>query len=341
MASNIEIIVKKVKKGGHEAHHGGAWKVAYADFVTAMMAFFLLLWLLNATTEEQRRGISDYFAPASVSHSQSGAGGLLGGRAISVPGAQVTGTSTPSVDVPLTPGEGESAADERGAERGGMVKSDKKTGEEEAAAARAGAQAEEERFADAERELKEAIQKSPELKGLEENLLIDKTPEGLRVQVVDQEGKPMFALGSAKPLERTVLLLAKISEVIQKLPNRISVTGHTDAIPYKGSAKGYSNWELSSERALSTRRSLVDSGLAQDRLAMVVGRASEEPLVAEDPNSPRNRRIAIVLLRDAQADKPGDAAAAATGAASPATTSSPARAPTPQFKRDWTGPRVQ
>ena len=336
MASNIEIIVKKVKKGGHEAHHGGAWKVAYADFVTAMMAFFLLLWLLNATTEEQRRGISDYFAPASVSHSQSGAGGLLGGRAISVPGAQVSGTSTPSVNVPLTPGEGESAADERGAESGGAVKSDRKTAEEESAA-RAAAQAAEERFADAERELKEAIQKAPELKGLEENLLIDKTPEGLRVQIVDQEGKPMFALGSAKPLERTVLLLAKISQVIQKLPNRISVTGHTDALPYKGNQNGYSNWELSSERALSTRRTLVDSGLTQDRLAMVVGRAAEDPLVPEEPNSPRNRRITIVLLRDAQADKPTNAAA--TNAIP--STSAPAPAPTPQFKRDWTGPRVQ
>jgi chemotaxis protein MotB len=335
MASNIEIIVKKVKKGGHEAHHGGAWKVAYADFVTAMMAFFLLLWLLNATTEEQRRGISDYFAPASVSHSQSGAGGLLGGRAISVPGAQVSGTSTPSVNVPLTPGEGESAADARGPERGGAVISDKKTDEEQAAA-RAAAQAEEERFADAERELKEAIQQAPELQGLEENLMIDRTPEGLRVQIVDQEGKPMFALGSAKPLERTTLLLAKVAQVIQNLPNRISVTGHTDALPYKGNQKGYSNWELSSERALATRRTLVDSGLAQDRLAMVVGRAAEEPLLPEDPNSARNRRISIVLLRDAQTDQPATAAA---------TTSSPVSAPTPapplQFKRDWTGPRVR
>jgi chemotaxis protein MotB len=333
MASNIEIIVKKVKKGGHEAHHGGAWKVAYADFVTAMMAFFLLLWLLNATTEEQRRGISDYFAPASVSHSQSGAGGLLGGRAISVPGAQVTGTSTPSVNVPLTPGEGESAADERGAERGGAINSDKKTGEEDAAARAAQAQAEEERFADAERELKEEIQKSPELKGMEESLLIDKTPEGLRVQIVDQEGKPMFALGSAKPLERTMLLLSKISQVIQKLPNRVSVTGHTDALPYKGGQKGYSNWELSSDRALVTRRTLVDSGLAQERLAMVVGRAAEEPLLPEEPNSPRNRRISIVILRDATAEKPATAAAVASPA--------PAPAPNLQFKRDWTGPRVR
>jgi chemotaxis protein MotB len=322
VASNVEIIIKRVKKVGHEAHHGGAWKVAYADFVTAMMAFFLLLWLLNATTEEQRRGISDYFSPASVSHSQSGAGGILGGRAISVPGAQVSGTSTPSVNVPLTPSEGESAEAEGGTQSGGATATNKTADQNSSGAA---GKSEDERFTDAEKEIKEAIQKAPELAGLEEHLLIDQTPEGLRIQIIDQEGKPMFALGSARPLDRTKLLLAKISQVIQKMPNRISVTGHTDALPYRGGANGYSNWELSSDRALSSRRTLVDSGLGHDRLAMVVGRAAEEPLVTEDPNSARNRRIAIVVLRQAQADA----------------TVSPGPAPSSQFRRDWTGPRVQ
>jgi chemotaxis protein MotB len=322
MASNVEIIIKRVKKGGHDAHHGGAWKVAYADFVTAMMAFFLLLWLLNATTEEQRRGISDYFSPASVSHSQSGAGGILGGRAISVPGAQVSGTSTPSVNVPLTPSEGETADSEGGQQRGGAT-ADRQTTDRDAEGAVG--KSEEERFAEAEQELKEALQKAPELVGLEEHLLIDRTPEGLRIQIIDQEGKPMFALGSARPLDRTKLLLTKISQVIQKLPNRISVTGHTDALPYRGGANGYSNWELSSDRALSSRRTLADAGLGHDRLAMVVGRAAEEPLVTEDPNSARNRRIAIVVLRQAQAD----------------TLASPGPAPSTEFRRDWTGPRVR
>ena len=322
MASNVEIIIKRVKKGGHEAHHGGAWKVAYADFVTAMMAFFLLLWLLNATTEEQRRGISDYFAPASVSHSQSGAGGILGGRAISVPGSQVTGTSSPSINVPLTPSEGESAENEDGTQSGGATANRQTTDRD---AEGASGKSEDERFAEAEKELKEALQKAPELNGLEEHLLIDRTPEGLRIQVIDQEGKPMFALGSSRPLDRTKQLLAQISQVIQKLPNRISVTGHTDALPYRGGANGYSNWELSSDRALSARRSLIDSGLGSDRLAMVVGRAAEDPLVTEDPNSARNRRIAIVVLRQAQAE----------------TQASPGPAPATQFRRDWSGPRVQ
>ena len=325
MASNVEIIIKRPKKGGHEAHHGGAWKVAYADFVTAMMAFFLLLWLLNATTEEQKRGISDYFSPASVSHSQSGAGGLLGGRAISVPGAQVSGTATPSVDIPLTPSEGESEFDAQGNDTGSKaeVASNKKTPEQEAAEAQA--KRENEQFDQAEHELREAIQKAPELKGLDENLLIDKTPEGLRIQIVDQEGKPMFAIGSAQPFDRTKSLLTQISKVIQTLPNRISLTGHTDAIPYKGAAQAYGNWELSSDRAQASRRSLVEGGLSADRVAMVVGRAAEEPLVPEDPNSARNRRISIVILRQANAN--------ANAPASPG--------PKPQFKADWTGPRVR
>jgi chemotaxis protein MotB len=156
-------------------------------------------------------------------------------------------------------------------------------------------------------------------------LLIDRTPEGLRIQVIDQEGKPMFALGSSRPLDRTKQLLFQISQVIKKLPNRISVTGHTDAVPYRGGANGYSNWELSSDRALSARRSLIESGLGSDRLAMVVGRAAEDPLVTEDPNSARNRRIAIVVLRQAQADTPA----------------SPGPAPATQFRRDWSGPRVR
>jgi len=336
MASNVEIVIKRVKKRGHEAHHGGAWKVAYADFVTAMMAFFLLLWLLNATTEEQRRGISDYFSPASASHSQSGAGGLLGGRAISVPGAQVSGTSTPSVDLPLTPSQGESAADERGEEVGGATAL-KKTPEQEAA--EAAAKREEQRFADAEKELKEALQKAPELKGLEENLLIDRTPEGLRIQIIDQEGKPMFALGSPQPLERTKALLAKISQVIQKMENRISVTGHTDALPFRGGQLGYSNWELSSDRALASRRTLVDSGLGQERVAMVVGRSAEEPLVVEDPNSARNRRIAIVILRQPQPVADASASANSSPGANPAP--APTTAPKAQFRQDWTGPRVR
>ncbi len=336
MASNVEIIVKRPKKGGHEGHHGGAWKVAYADFVTAMMAFFLLLWLLNATTEEQKRGISDYFSPASVSHSQSGAGGLLGGRAISAPGAEISGTATPSVNIPLTPSEGASehdgADDQSAAPARDAPETRKPVDEDEAA--KLLKKKEEERFEAAEKELRKAIAASPELKAMANNLLIDRTPQGLRIQLVDQENKPMFPLGSADVPARTRELLAQISKVIGKLPNRISITGHTDATPFHGARKGYGNWELSTDRALASRRALVGDGLAPDRVAMVVGRAAEEPLVPEDPNSARNRRISIVLLR--QAGAKADGAAGAPKAVAPA-----ARPADPAFQRDWTGPRVR
>ncbi len=337
MASNVEIIVKRPKKGHHEGHHGGAWKVAYADFVTAMMAFFLLLWLLNATTEEQKRGISDYFSPASVSHSQSGAGGLLGGRAISAPGAEISGTATPSLSIPLTPSEGASehdgSDDQTAAPARDAPETKKPVDEEEAG--KLLAKKEEDRFEAAEKELRKAIADSPELKSMANNLLIDRTPQGLRIQVVDQEGKPMFPLGSAEAPARTRELLEQISKVIQKLPNRISITGHTDATPFHGARKGYGNWELSSDRALASRRVLIGAGLSPDRIAMVVGRAAEEPLLPKDPDSAKNRRISIVLLR--QAGAKGDAAAVA--AATPARASAAPAGPT--FRPDWTGPRLK
>ncbi len=350
MASNVEIIVKRAKKGDHGGHHGGAWKVAYADFVTAMMAFFLLLWLLNATTEEQKRGISDYFSPASVSHSQSGAGGMLGGRAISTPGAQISGTATPSLNIPLTPSEGASehdGADDAAAASARDAPETRKPVDEDEAA-KLLAKKEEERFAAAEQELRQAIQKSPELKAMQKNILIDRTPQGLRIQLVDQEGKPMFPLGSADVPARTQGLLDEISKIVGKLPNRISITGHTDATPFRGARKGYGNWELSSDRALASRRVLVEGGLDPSRVAMVVGRAAEDPLLPEDPNSPRNRRISIVLLRQAgpNADKEAATDAAAPGpAASPAPAVAPAPAARPSnptgFQRDWTGPRLK
>ncbi len=342
MASNVEIIIKRGKKGHHAGHHGGAWKVAYADFVTAMMAFFLLLWLLNATTEEQKRGISDYFSPASVSHSQSGAGGLLGGRAISSPGAEISGTATPSLNIPLTPAEGASDSngsdDQQAASERTAPKSKKPVDEEEAA--KVVAQKEEQRFKEAEQELKKAINSSPDLKAMANNILIDRTPQGLRIQVVDQEGKPMFPLGSAQVPTRTQELLAQISKVVQKLPNRISITGHTDATPFHGARKGYGNWELSSDRALASRRVLIDAGLPPDRVAMVVGRAAEDPLTPKLPDSASNRRISIVLLR--QAGAKGDAVASGATTPPAATTPKPA-APqaAPAFKPDWTGPRLQ
>lgn len=323
MSTTAPIIVKKIKKAAH-AHHGGAWKVAYADFVTAMMAFFLLLWLLSATTEEQRRGIADYFTPASVSQSASGAGGLLGGQAVSSPGAMTSATNTPSVSLRLQATSGASDGETEDDVGGDPAKSSRDLIDQ--AVDEVMVRREQEQFREAEAELRRALQNSPDLKGLAKHLVIDQTPEGLRIQIIDREGRSMFPRGRSGMLEHTRKLIKQVAEVIRKLPNKIAVSGHTDATPFRGQG-GYSNWELSSARANASRRELIAAGLPPERTEKVVGRADKDLLVKDDPKSPKNRRISIVLLRQATAK--GKAAKGSKAARSG------------PFKRDWTGPRLR
>lgn len=286
MANNQPIIIKKVKKGGH-GHHGGAWKIAYADFVTAMMAFFLMLWLLNSVTEEQLEGIADYFAPTAVSDSSSGAGGMLGGQTIGE-GAMVDRTSSPSVSVELPP---PTFTDE------GEDLTEPEAGASEEEFLQAMAEREQEQFEKAKEALLDAVRSIPELEKFADSLLVDNTPEGLRIQIVDQEGLAMFPSGSPNMYGHTRALLDLVARVIQQLPQRISVTGHTDSTRF-ADGSNYSNWELSSDRALAARRVLVGSGVAAGRIDRVVGKADTEPLVEDDPSSARNRRISIILLRE-------------------------------------------
>jgi chemotaxis protein MotB len=353
------VIIKKINKveGGH---HGGAWKVAYADFVTAMMAFFLLLWLLNVTTTDQKMGIADYFSPASPSKQESGAGGLLGGQTITAPGAQVNASSPPTLTVPVpslpaaanaedqvddftasargrpngtkdkigTSDEakqgGASDLDQKGqptpkTDIGGQALLDKLGGQAELdklggrtsldengdgkidqqELQEALAQQEAIQFQEAAQELRQAIQQVPELQELQQSLLIDNTPEGLRIQIVDQEGYSMFPLASAQMMPRTAQLMSVVAQAVQNLPNRLSVAGHTDSAPF--SSNNYSNWELSSDRANASRRALVAAGVNESRFETVVGKADKDPLFPDDTKSPRNRRISIVLLREANA----------------------------------------
>ena len=275
------IIIKRVKKVVHGGHHGGAWKVAYADFVTAMMAFFLLMWLLNMTTEEQRRGIADYFSPASLSKSSSGAGGLLGGTTVSEEGA-MSSTRT-SVGAPATE---EPAQSEETAE----------ASEETVEAKRI--RLENEQFAETEKVLLQAVQSVPEMKEMVDHLVIEQTPEGLLIQIVDQAGRSLFPSGSDEMLEHTRRLLQQVADSIVGLPQQIAIKGHTDANPYVND-DGYSNWELSADRANATRRALIEAGVPVARFDSVAGRAAQQPLVPADPFSPENRRIAIILLREA------------------------------------------
>lgn len=284
------ILIKKIKKGHGHGHHGGAWKVAYADFVTAMMAFFLLMWLINTTSPEQKRGIADYFAPASVAETTSGSGGILGGTALGEEGSMGAGSQAIIEEMApesRTPNEGsrEDAAKEMAPEASTEALREAILQREQAA------------FASAAQSLRQALQDMPELAELSKNILIDQTPEGLRIQLVDQEGRSMFATGSAEPNERAKLLLRAVARVINQLPNRITIAGHTNMSSNGVTAD--SDWRLSSGRADASRRILQGAGVDPDRVYQVSGKANSEPLYPDDPTLAGNRRIAIVLLREA------------------------------------------
>ena len=288
--SDRPILIKKVKKVAGHGHHGGAWKVAYADFVTAMMAFFLLMWLINTTDPEQKQGIAEYFAPASVSETTSGSGGLLGGTALGDDGAK--GAGSQSVISQLAPEAPPDAPPDAG-------QSPSLAAASEAALRDEIARREAAEFSSAAESLRQAMQSMPELAELSKQLIIDQTPEGLRIQLVDQEGRSMFENNSSQPNPRARLLLQAISKVITQLPNRISVTGHTSAAPGSNRATSPNDWPLSAARANASRQILQAAGVDGDRVYQVSGKAGSDPLYPDDPSLAGNRRIAIVLLREA------------------------------------------
>ncbi|GAD57971.1 OmpA family protein [Brevundimonas sp. BAL450] len=287
--SDRPILIKKVKKSGGHGHHGGAWKVAYADFVTAMMAFFLLMWLINTTDPEQKRGIAEYFAPASVSSTTSGSGGILGGTALGDDGAQ--GSGSRSVIEQLAP-EAPDQTEDAGQSSNLAAATENELREEIA-------RREAQEFASAAASLRQAMQDMPELAELSRHLIIDQTPEGLRIQLVDQEGRSMFDNNSAQPNERARVLLRAVSRVINQLPNRVTVTGHTSAADGQRRASAPGDWSLSSSRADASRQILQGAGVDPDRVYQVSGKAGSDPLYPDDPTLAGNRRIAIVLLREA------------------------------------------
>jgi len=296
-SSKSPIIIKKINKGEH-AHHGGAWKIAYADFVTAMMAFFLLLWLLNSVTQEQLEGISNYFAPVSASQSNSGAGGILGGKTMSEEGAAINETSRDSVTVDLPPPK---------AGTGGQDNADTQAQNNEtpseAQAEQVLKQAEQQQFQKAKEQLEATIESIPQLKKLKDSLLIDNTPDGLRIQLVDKNGLSMFPSGGSDLYLHTKRLLEVAAEIIKKLPQNISISGHTDATKFGGGGD-YTNWELSADRANAARRWLEHLGIPDSRISQVVGKAATDPLVKDNPNHPSNRRLSIIMLRGTGKNNP-------------------------------------
>jgi len=302
------IIIRRKKKGGHGGHHGGAWKVAYADFVTAMMSFFLLLWLLNVTTSDQRKGIADYFSPMAISKSEGGSGGVMGGTSISSPnGAEISSSSPVGADdsTTATVGKGDQGEEDVAGKSEKMSDADKQAAYQELVTKDAvqiaeAMKKEEEKFKDAEGSLMKAIMETPGMKEFAQHLVIDRTPEGLRIQIIDKDKFSLFPSGSSSPYEKGRDLLRLVGKVIARLPNKISVTGHTDSSPFATGSRR-DNWDLSTDRANVSRAELETGGVPEDRIARVVGLADKDPFVPDDTKDPRNRRISIVLLRQTQA----------------------------------------
>jgi chemotaxis protein MotB len=290
--SDRPVLVKKIRRVFGADRHAGTWKVAYADFVTAMMAFFLLMWLINTTSPEQKRGIADYFAPASVSQSTSGSGGILAGTALGDTGAKSNGSASTIENLaPEAPPNADNSG--QNSNRVGAANLDTASTQALKAALDARQNA---ALQSAAESLKQAMQDMPELAELSKQVLIDQTPEGLRIQLVDQEGRPMFDPGSAKPNPRAEILLRAVARIASRLPNRITISGHTSA--NSNGSKSPGDWELSAARADAARQIMQDAGVDPDRVYQVAWKAASDPLFPDDPTLPGNRRIAIVLLRE-------------------------------------------
>jgi chemotaxis protein MotB len=282
------IIIVKRKKKGAAAHHGGAWKVAYADFVTAMMAFFLVMWLVSSISKEQRAAVFDYFKNPSMEPGKSNrpAPGQMG------PGGASTsvinmggGMDAPRVTVAETPQSNPKSKPQPFDMNNMDVEQARKIADE----------AEHKKLESLLEELRKAIDKSEALRPFKDQLLLDITPEGLRIQIVDAQNRPMFDVGSAKLKDYTTTILKILAGYLNTVPNRISLTGHTDMRPYPGGVN-YTNWELSADRANSARRALESGGLKEEKIARVVGLSSSVLFDKDNPQNPINRRISIIVM---------------------------------------------
>ncbi len=280
-----KIIYKKVYIEGHGGHHGGAWKVAYADFVTAMMAFFLLMWLLGATNEKQRKALADYFAPTLIEFKQNSAGsnGLFGGSSLidkdNYP-HKAAQTGTRSLTVPADSTGGVNV----GTGQKGSLKNRGKTGAED-----------QKNFERTRQRVEAAMKVNPSLAKLGKHVRFVKTPDGMRIDLVDDADYSMFALGTTQLDREASALIGLIASSIRDTDNPIMIRGHTDSLPY-GDPMAMNNWILSSSRSEATRRRLLAGGIPEKRFERIEGVADREPMITANPSDPRNRRVAITLL---------------------------------------------
>ena len=266
------IVRRKKKKGG--GHHGGAWKIAYADFVTAMMAFFLLMWLLGSTAKGDLNGISDYFRTPLKVAMQGGSG---------------AGDATSIIK-----GGGQDLSRADGQRRRGDMTSPNAMAKSKPSSEALRQEAL--KFQELKQRMENAIEKNAQLRQFRNQLLLDITSEGLRVQIVDDKNRPMFALGRAELQPYAREILVEIGKTLNDVDNKVSVAGHTDATQYAAGEKGYSNWELSADRANASRRALVVGGMDEKRVVRVYGMAAAAPLDKGDPSNPMNRRISLIVL---------------------------------------------
>ena len=269
------IIVKKIKKKAGHGHHGGAWKIAYADFVTAMMAFFLLMWLLGSTDEATKKGISEYFQdPFGIKVNPSGEGLSNRSNIIQGGGSDLSSKDTGDVHMgqditaPPTPEDIEKLAEEQE-----QIKLEK-----------------------LQEKIESMLDANAKLAEFRDQIKLEKTPEGLKIQIVDAQNRPMFKLASSGIEEYAKMILHELAPVINELPNKVTINGHTDALPFPKNNMGYSNWELSSDRANVARHELTSGGLAEEKVLRIVGLASSIPYVVDNPNHPMNRRISIIVM---------------------------------------------
>jgi chemotaxis protein MotB len=289
------IIVKRIKKGGH-GKHGGAWKIAYADFVTAMMAFFLLMWLLGSVSKGDLKGISHYFkTPLRTA--------LMGGSSTGEAKSVIQGGGT---DLTASAGQVHKGENE-------PRQLDEKELEAQMEAREAA------RLAELKDKIEKAIEANPQLAPFRKQIMVDLTPEGLRIQIVDEQNRPMFPTGSSNLASYTRDLLREIGTILNDVPNRVSLSGHTDAAAFGSGDRGFSNWELSAERANSARREMIAGGMAETKVLRVVGLASAVGFPGASPLDAVNRRISIIVL-----NRKTEKAITAESAAAPA---APAGAP--------------
>jgi chemotaxis protein MotB len=275
--NNHRVVIRR-KKGAHGGHHGGSWKIAYADFITAMMAFFLVMWLISVVPREELKGIAEYFRmPLSVA---------------------LTGGPNNSAETSAIPGGGADPLRSDGDVRrsdGNRVEAQVKGDEAQ--------RRDQRRLEDLQKRLNNLIESSPVLKNFRPQLLIDMTTEGLRIQIIDNKNRPMFATGSAEVQPYMRDILRELGPVLNEIPNKISISGHTDATQYARGERAYSNWELSADRANASRQELVAGGMNENKVARVMGLSSSVSLVKDDPYAAVNRRISLVVLNRATQER--------------------------------------